>query len=167
MRKWDLNQYGERPPSPGPTGALPERGFPAGVSRLCSGSPGALRHLYLRTWALHCQRLPPIPPAWAWDVPCFGQQGTGRGLNARSLHFPSGCSLASQYRCTQDPSHPDPGPGLEHCQVGSLNMAVCYTAKATWLAAHEPKLGFQTSVLNIHRRGREREPSHACCRPCC
>lgn len=57
-------------------------------SHLCSGSPGVLWHLYLWTWVLQCHHPPPIPPAWAWEVTCFGQQGTGGGLNACSLHFP-------------------------------------------------------------------------------
>lgn len=103
VRRWDLNQYGEGPLSPGPTGTLPEHGFPLGVPTRAQVLPVSYG---VPTSGLGLAPPPPapMPPAWAWHVTCRGQQGTGGGLSACGLHFPSGCSLALQCRRTQDPA---------------------------------------------------------------
>lgn len=127
-------------------------------SHLCSGSPGVLWHLYLWTWVLQCHHPPPHPTSLGLGSDLFWPTGHRGRPECLQPALPQGCSLASRYGCTQDPSRPDAGPGLERCQVDSRNTAVYYSAKATWRAAHEPRLGFKISVQNIQRRGRNREP---------
>ena len=158
MCKLDLNQYGEKPLSPGPTGTLPEHGFPEGVFPLVlrfSRCPMASLPLDL---GLAVPPPTPHPTSLGLGSDLFWP--TGHRVRPECLQpaLPQGCSLASRYGCTQDPSRPDAGPGLERCQVDSRNTAVYYSAKATWRAAHEPRLGFKISVQNIQRRGRNREP---------
>ena len=133
-------------------------------SHLCSGSPSVLWHLYLWTWVVQCHHRPPIPAAWAWEVTCFGQQGTGGGLNACSLHFPR---VALWPHDTDAPRTP---AVLTQDQVWSAAR----WAPEIWQFITQQKLHGEQPMnpdsaskqVSKTYRGEEEtgSPSHACCR---